>query len=333
VTAGTAIADVGPRDHAVQFYRHEEELAAKVAEFLLPAVAGGGVAVVIATPPHRLAFEDALAESGVDVPAACASGAYISLDAATVMSGFLTDASLDYVAFEAVVGGLVQAAGEDGRPVRAYGEMVALLWDAGRVPAALELEAAWNDLAGRQPFALLCGYPAEAVTGDAHHEAFGEVCRLHSCVVGQAPREAAVATRAFGSSPDSAVAARHFAEETLRSWDASDEVTDDTVIAVAELAANAIVHAQSAFVVRLAAQGDVLRVSVRDTTPVRGHPETVLPAAHGHGLGVVAALSTRWGTEPLGAEGKLVWAELAAPMGTPSPATQTTAPTANGTGR
>ena len=56
--------------HVVQFYGHEEELADRVAGYLLGALQHGGVAVVIATAAHRRAFETRLTRAGVDVAAA-----------------------------------------------------------------------------------------------------------------------------------------------------------------------------------------------------------------------------------------------------------------------
>ena len=44
-------------DHVVQFYSHDEELAERVVRYLLEALGGGGVAIVIATPEHRREFE------------------------------------------------------------------------------------------------------------------------------------------------------------------------------------------------------------------------------------------------------------------------------------
>ena len=49
--------------HVVQFYGHDEELAERVAGYLLEALGGGGVAVVIATPEHRREFEDRLRQA------------------------------------------------------------------------------------------------------------------------------------------------------------------------------------------------------------------------------------------------------------------------------
>jgi hypothetical protein len=45
--------------------------------------------------------------------------------------------------------------------------MVALLWEAREVTAALELETLWNDLADICDFSLYCAYPAAAITDAA----------------------------------------------------------------------------------------------------------------------------------------------------------------------
>ena len=89
---------------------------------------------------------------------------------------------LDRAAFDRVIGTLIGQAGAGGRPVRAYGELVALLWDDGLVNDAAQLEGMWEELGRRHPFSLFCGYRADSVTRDI--DAFAEVCRLHEEVVG-----------------------------------------------------------------------------------------------------------------------------------------------------
>ncbi|HKN54355.1 MAG TPA: hypothetical protein VJX66_17775 [Amycolatopsis sp.] len=63
---------------------------------------------------------------------------------------------------------MIRAAAGAGRPVRAYGEMVAWLWDAGLAGAAIKLEAMWNDLGRAEAFSLYCGYPLDSVAAHAH---------------------------------------------------------------------------------------------------------------------------------------------------------------------
>jgi len=343
---GTDYLNVG--HHAVQFYGHDEELAEQVVGYLLEAFANGGVAVVIATPEHRRKFEARLRKAlggDADLAAAADSGAYLALDARETVRALMPAdrldpaaadrlapaaadrlapapaGGLDPAAFDRVIGGLIRQAGAGGRPVRAYGEMVALLWDDGLVNAAIQLEAMWNELGRAHSFSLFCGYPVGSVTRDGHLDAFAAVCRLHREVVGLAPAGASgsgghadghSAVRTFAFARDAPAAARHFTVGTLRGWGAGD-IADDAALAVTELAANAIVHAYSAFTILLSVRGDLVRISVRDARPLPGAlgaPGAALAPAPLHGLGAVDALASRWGVESLGKAGKTVWVEL-----------------------
>ena len=307
--------------HIVQFYGHEEELADRVAGYLLGALQHDGVAVVIATAAHRRAFEGRLTRAGVNLAAAARAGTYRTLDAGETLRALMTGGQLDRGAFDRVIGSLIADAGQGERPVRAYGEMVALLWDAGLVNDAVQLEEMWGSLGLTHSFSLFCSYPARSVTGDGHLEAFAKVCRLHGSVVGGWPTPAGPggtrapappardATRAFALSGDAPAAARHFAVDAVRRLGAAD-LADDTALVVTELAANAVVHAQTGFTVDLSAGPDVLRITVRDASPLPPASAADLPALPLHGLGAVDALASRWGVERLGHSGKLVWVEL-----------------------
>ena len=286
--------------HVVQFYGRDEELTEAVTDYLLGALASGGVAIVIATPEHRHEFETRLAQADVDLAAARDDGSYLARDAAQTLSELMAAGKLDGAAFDRVIGTVIAAAGAGGRPVRAFGEMVALLWDDGLVSAAVRLEAMWEELGGKHPFSLFCGYRTDAVTRDM--DAFAEVCRLHGEIVGGRPGTA----RPFAFSREAPAEARHFAVATLNVWGAGD-LAGDVALVVTELAANAIVHARSAFTVILSVHDDVLRISVRDAVPLDG---AGLRAAPLHGLAVVDALASRWGVESLGNAGKTVWVDL-----------------------
>jgi hypothetical protein len=310
---GTENLNVG--HHVVQFYGHDEELADRVTDYLLGALKGDGVAVVIATAAHRREFEARLAQAGVDLVDACARGAYLAMDAAETVRELMAGDQLDSTTFDRVIGGLIRRAGAGGRTVSVYGEMVALLWDDGLVSAAAQLEAMWNELGRRHPFSLFCGYRSDSVTRAGYLDAFAEVCRLHQEVVGfspagpREPREPRV-VRTFAFSRDAPAVARHFAVGALHDWGAGD-LADDVALVVTELAANAIVHAHSGFTIVLSARGDLVQISVRDATPLPGaEPGAALVAARLHGLGVVDALASSWGVESLGSAGKTVWVEL-----------------------
>lgn len=306
--------------HVVQFYDRDEDLAESAGDYLADAIAEGGAAVIVATRARCADFEPRLAACGVDIAAARRQGFLLCLDAAGLARRLTRAGRIDRAAFDTQIRPAILAAGEASGPVRVYGEVVALLWAAGHVNAALELEGFWNELGREIPFSLYCGYPRQSVESSETHGAISEVCRLHTAVIG-GPAAAAGpgaraawtdAARTFRGTPDDARAARGFVLGMLLPW-RGEELATDAVLVVAELAANAVVHARSAFGVCLTLSGDVLRISVNDSAPLgQGGGSRWLPAAPGHGLGVVAAMAARWGVETA-ASGKVVWAELALP--------------------
>ncbi|WP_164012430.1 MEDS domain-containing protein [Pyxidicoccus trucidator] len=171
--------------HIVQFYEDEAFLLDVLDQYLGAGLAAGEPLIVIATEPHRRAILQRLAAAGVDVEAACGSGQLTLLDARETLSRFMVNGSPDEGRFQEVVGGaLTRALAEGhGRRVRAYGEMVDLLWREGNPDAAVALEELWNDLAARYPFSLLCTYALGGFGDEAHARPFRDICRAHSHVV------------------------------------------------------------------------------------------------------------------------------------------------------
>lgn len=106
-----------------------------------------------------------MAAAGIDPAESRRAGTLVWLDAAATMARFITEGRIDRDAFDRVIGAVVRQARESGRPVRVFGEMVSLLWDAGHVLTAIELEELWNELRRDLPFSLLCAYHSESVRG------------------------------------------------------------------------------------------------------------------------------------------------------------------------
>jgi anti-sigma regulatory factor (Ser/Thr protein kinase) len=294
-------------EHVVQFYESDADLIARAGAYLSDGVRGGGVAIVVATEAHRAAFEAHLRDSGVDVAAALEDGTLVSLDAAGTLARFMRDGSVDRDGFFDVIGTVVRAAAATGRPVRAYGEMVALLWDAGDVLGAIDLETLWNELATAVGFSLYCAYRGESVAGHEHADALRRVCHLHSAVV---PSPLLETTWRFADDASAPGAARRVLTDALRQAGREGKLLDAAQIVVTELAANAVTHARSSFLVSLRGEGEAVRVAVRDRShlmpAMRVDPA---PMPSGRGLRLVAALSRRWGVDVM-ADGKVVWAEL-----------------------
>ena len=98
--------------------------------------------------------------------------------------GVLHELADQHIVFEQHVGGMIaHLTKQRSAPtvIRAYGEMVDVLWKRGRTDAAMSLEMLWNRLAATHHFALLCGYSM----GNFYKriDQFQQVCAQHSHVL------------------------------------------------------------------------------------------------------------------------------------------------------
>ncbi len=163
--------------HTVQFYENEEFLSSAVAGFLAAGIEAGEPIVVIATEPHRDAFVAELERRDVRWN----PSQFRLLDARDTLGLFMDGSVPDETRFQLHIGGLIDELTNEGR-VRAYGEMVDLLWRDGNREGALRLEELWNDLAGTRQLSLLCAYPMGSFYKNAHSHLFDEICRRHDHV-------------------------------------------------------------------------------------------------------------------------------------------------------
>ncbi|HWT05752.1 MAG TPA: MEDS domain-containing protein [Xanthomonadales bacterium] len=171
--------------HLVQMYgKDPAPLVRSVGRYLADGLVAGEGAVVIATVPHRDAFLDELNALGADPAAAVAAGRLAVLDAHETMARFIVDGQPDRELFEATVRPVLSALrARCPAGVRAYGEMVGVLWEAARFAAAIRLEEFWNAVLADGGLRLFCAYPID-VCGDGFTPAdVDAVMSSHSHVV------------------------------------------------------------------------------------------------------------------------------------------------------
>jgi hypothetical protein len=167
-------------EHLVQLFDEPETRIEAVAQFLFHGWKLGGPLLVVARASNWALISARLEALGCTVAATVAEGRLVVLDAAITLASFLRDEP-DVALFEEHVGGLVSRLGQTGR-LYAYGEMVDILAEQGRLDSAHALEMLWNDLAVRESFTLLCGY-ASAHFGDVRDaQALHRICRSHTHV-------------------------------------------------------------------------------------------------------------------------------------------------------
>jgi signal transduction histidine kinase len=175
------IAHPEPHSHAVQFYESEEFLYAAVNQFLEAGINAGDRLIVVATAQHNLAFLERLTQ--LKLEGALETGQLTLLDARTTLARFMVDGMPDPHKFREVIDSTLAAAranGHESARVRAYGEMVDVLWKEGNSAAALSLEELWNEEGTRHSFELLCAYAMGSFYREGDQERFLHVCGTHS---------------------------------------------------------------------------------------------------------------------------------------------------------
>ena len=145
-------------EHPCSFYADDGVLASTVATFLAPAFAARQALIAIGTPEHLAAIEEQLRSSGHDIDGARASGQYMAMDAEWALQQLTAHGMPTAERFNAVLGPHIRSAAGKYGSIRAFGEIVSLLWRDGKRQAALRLEELWNEALGYHPLALVCGY-------------------------------------------------------------------------------------------------------------------------------------------------------------------------------
>jgi DcmR-like sensory protein len=179
-------------DHAVQVYDDVAELAVSVGRYLDAGFRCGEPAVVISTADHLRRFTAELEARGWQVEELEAEQLLSCRDARQTLDAIMDGATPSADAFEQIVGGAIAEleARFPGKTIRAFGEMVDLLWREGNEAGAIALEELWNELAETRRFALLCGYHLDIFDIKVQTAALPEIMRVHN-----RPRPAADTSR------------------------------------------------------------------------------------------------------------------------------------------
>jgi hypothetical protein len=170
--------------HSVHFYDRPSSLIDRVCEYVRDGFRVGDAAIIICSPEHLASVDACLGARGFDVAALRERGQYVSVDAAETLDLFIVNGRPDRHRFSDVVGGQLLRTQATYPRVRAFGEMVALLWAQGKSQAALELEDLWNELLGHHPFSLMCGYSLDVLGKPANLQTVVDIAKLHGRVLG-----------------------------------------------------------------------------------------------------------------------------------------------------
>jgi hypothetical protein len=169
-------------EHVVQIYGDDRVFLDGLEGFIGNGLREGESAIVIATVAHLDGLEERLVKGGLDLARLRAENRYVPRVAEDVLAEFVVEGWPDERRFHQSMGELMRRArGDTNRKVRAFGEMVALLWSDGHADATIKLELLWGRLVERERFPVFCAYPRDAFARNAT-ESIVEICQLHSRV-------------------------------------------------------------------------------------------------------------------------------------------------------
>ena len=177
------LARPDPNAHIVQLYRDPAVLRETVGSYLSEGFRSGDSAVVIATPDHWKEFRKELEARDQHPSRMEQDGRLAVLDARSTLDGFMRQGMPDEGLFHRAIGSVLSTITSAGAHLRAYGEMVSLLWADRNFDAALRLEELWNALAERSPFTLLCAYEGDTLAPEFHSLPAESVFLQHTHVV------------------------------------------------------------------------------------------------------------------------------------------------------
>jgi hypothetical protein len=174
-------SEMAPCDRIGQIYENDEKFLDGLRTFVIEGFKRAESVIIIATKAHLKALENRL--DSPDLPVLIAQDKYIAQDAEEMLATFMVNDWPDEKLFEKSITALLNRAAGNQRNIRAFGEMVALLWAQGHNGATIRLEHFWNDLAKHHAFPLLYDYPKGGLTQNAA-ESIKQICSAHSKTIG-----------------------------------------------------------------------------------------------------------------------------------------------------
>ena len=174
--------EIAPCDHVVQIYEDREAFLNILTGFVTDGIKSGDCVVLILKPDHLQALDERLIVQNYDIKQLTAEAKFIAVDAQQALSEFMIDGWPDQAKFMTFISELLNRARKTHTQIRAFGEMVALLWEQGQYGATVNLEHLWNNLLAEQSFKLFCAYPKSGFTQNPE-ESILDICATHSMVI------------------------------------------------------------------------------------------------------------------------------------------------------
>jgi len=174
--------EIAPCDHVLQIYDNEGVFLDALSGFIGGGINAGECVIIIATAEHLEALDFRLNSYGINVQTLLDDERYIPLDANETLSKFMVNGWPDEDLFMKTVSSILERGNCRQRRIRAFGEMVAILWAQGLNGATVQLEHLWNKFCEQHEFCLFCAYPKTGFTQDIN-DSIMDICGCHTKMI------------------------------------------------------------------------------------------------------------------------------------------------------
>lgn len=173
----------GATDRIAQVYRDLSFFMEAVVRFVSAGLRKGEGVVLVMRESSWNALAGRLAGEGVDVDRAVERGQISVHDAEETLAGLMKDGAPDSDAFQQLIGSVIRGMRSRYRVVRAFGEMVDILWRDSHRDAAEALVRLWSELSRAEPFALLCAYHIDPLDCGAYGGHVEQICSAYTHLI------------------------------------------------------------------------------------------------------------------------------------------------------
>jgi len=174
--------EIAPCEHLVQFYENDRIFLNTLEGFAGSGILAGESVIVIATSRHLQSLNERLLAQGFNLEDLQEANKYIPIEVNEVFAKILVNGWLDETAFNTYVVELINRAKHDNSNVRAFGELVAVLWEQGSCGTTVQLEHLWHKLYHELKFTLYCAYPKIGFT-QSPNDSIDIICKTHSKIM------------------------------------------------------------------------------------------------------------------------------------------------------
>jgi MEDS: MEthanogen/methylotroph, DcmR Sensory domain len=169
-------------EHVVQIYENDRGFLDLLMGFVTDGLRKDEGVIVIATPAHLKMLDLALREAGFNVFDLKLRDQFIPLDAHQTLEEFMVNGWPDEILFRHILSQLTARVLRNHKKVRAFGEMVSILWSQVATTATTRLENMWSTCCETELMSVFCAYPRSGFTGDVRHDIM-HICGSHHKVI------------------------------------------------------------------------------------------------------------------------------------------------------